>query len=164
MSGGNSVTQARQHVGNRVARHSPSYQLALVTPGISPLSASCRKHRRHTPNLRRKPRARPQRQQRLRCRTSSMGIFLCSALAWAMAFDDLTCFAFLAVVAITFYFLLALLPERHSHGLEQRHAFGVGLRRSRDRDVHALGLLHFGVIDLREDQLVADAERVVAAP
>jgi len=42
-----------------------SYQLDLTTPGISPLSASERKHKRHTPNLRRNPRGRPQSWHRL---------------------------------------------------------------------------------------------------
>src|SRR5450432_1604966 len=50
------------------------YQLALVTPGISPFSASWRKHRRQMPNLRKKARGRPQRQQRLRCRVGSIGM------------------------------------------------------------------------------------------
>src|SRR5687768_2098711 len=36
------------------------YQLALRTPGISPESASSRKHMRHTPNVLRNARDRPQ--------------------------------------------------------------------------------------------------------
>jgi hypothetical protein len=36
------------------------YQLDLLTPGISPFNASDRKHKRQTPNLRRKARGRPQ--------------------------------------------------------------------------------------------------------
>src|SRR5437879_10546841 len=82
----------------------PPYQLALITPGISPFSASCRKHRRHTPNFLRNPRGRPQRQQRLRWRTESMGVFLCSARSRARPLVDFACFAFLAVVAIRFDF------------------------------------------------------------
>src|SRR5271157_3204961 len=50
------------------------YQLALITPGISPFSASWRKHRRQMPNLRRKARGRPQRQQRLRWRVGILAI------------------------------------------------------------------------------------------
>src|ERR1035438_10763599 len=77
------------------------YQLALITPGISPFNASCRKHRRQMPNLRRKPRGRPQRQQRLRCRQRSFGVFLSFALS------SFTSLAILAVVAIVYSFLLS---------------------------------------------------------
>jgi hypothetical protein len=49
------------------------YQLDLMTPGISPLSASDRKHKRHTPNLRRKPRGRPHSWQRLCLRLENFG-------------------------------------------------------------------------------------------
>ena len=40
------------------------YQDALRTPGISPFSAISRKQMRHSPNLRRNARGRPQRVQR----------------------------------------------------------------------------------------------------
>src|SRR5436305_6324183 len=70
------------------------YQLALVTPGISPLRASWRKQRRQMPNLRRNARGRPQRQQRLRCRHCSFGVLALRAASSFMSF------AILAVVAI----------------------------------------------------------------
>src|ERR1035437_1917428 len=86
------------------------YQLAFITPGISPFNASWRKHRRQTPNLRRKARGRPQRQQRLRCRVGSLAI---PGLFWALANWDarritssLLSFAILAVVAMFFRSLL----------------------------------------------------------
>ena len=41
------------------------YQLDFTTPGISPFSASPRKHRRQMPNLRKNARGRPQSWQRL---------------------------------------------------------------------------------------------------
>src|SRR5215469_13716931 len=74
----------------------PLYQLALTTPGISPFRASFRKHRRHRPNFRRKPRGRPQRQQRFRCLHWSLGV-----LAF-VAFSSFRSFAIFAVVAISF--------------------------------------------------------------
>ena len=46
---------------------------------------------------------------------------------------------------------------------EQRPRLVVGPGRRHDADVHALDLLDLRVVDLGEDQLVADAERVVAA-
>src|SRR5665213_1870320 len=71
-----------------------SYQLAFTTPGISPFSASCRKHRRQTPYLRRNPRGRPHLQQRLRCRHCSLGVFFFCSTA------SLISFAIFASVAI----------------------------------------------------------------
>src|SRR5580700_325267 len=55
--------------------------------------------------------------------------------------------------------LSPLLPERHAELLQQRHTFRVGARRSGDGDIHPLGLLHFGVIDFRKNQLLANAQR-----
>src|ERR1700684_1197779 len=51
------------------------YKLDLTTPGISPLRASERKQRRHTPNLRRNARGRPQSWQRLCWRDLNFGGF-----------------------------------------------------------------------------------------
>src|ERR1700686_3373394 len=52
-----------------------TYQLAFVTPGISPLSAIPRKQILHIWNLRIYARARPQTRQRLRTRTLNFGFF-----------------------------------------------------------------------------------------
>ena len=49
------------------------YQDDLETPGISPLSARLRKHKRQMPNLRRKPRGLPQIAQRLCWRDENFG-------------------------------------------------------------------------------------------
>jgi hypothetical protein len=54
---------------------SSSYQLALITPGISPASASFRKQIRHSLNFRKNPRGRPHWKQRFRCRQRSFGFF-----------------------------------------------------------------------------------------
>ena len=51
------------------------YQDDLETPGISPRSASPRKHSRQMPNLRRKARGRPQILQRLCLRVENLGFF-----------------------------------------------------------------------------------------
>src|SRR5664279_178898 len=71
------------------------YQLALVTPGISPFRASLRKQRRQIPNLRRNARGLPQRQQRFRWRHCSLGVLALRALS------SFTSFAIFAVVAIS---------------------------------------------------------------
>src|SRR4051812_47711472 len=57
-----------------------------------------------------------------------------------------------------------LLPERHPHLLQQRDALGIRARCRRNRNIHALGLVHLGVIDLREDQLVLHTQSVITAP
>jgi len=50
-----------------------AYQLALITPGISPLSALFLKHILHKSNFRRYPRDRPHSGQRLYARTLNFG-------------------------------------------------------------------------------------------
>jgi hypothetical protein len=50
-----------------------SYQLDFTTPGISPLSANARKHKRQMPNFRRYPRGRPQSLHRLCLRELNFG-------------------------------------------------------------------------------------------
>src|SRR4029079_3382856 len=58
---------------------------------------------------------------------------------------------------------LALAGERQAEGLEQRAGVVVVLGRGRDRHVETADLLDVVVVDLREDDLLAHAERVVAA-
>src|SRR5204862_714108 len=52
--------------------------------------------------------------------------------------------------------------ERHAEAAQQRERLVVVLGGGRDRDVEAADLLDVVVVDLREDDLLADAERVVA--
>src|SRR4051812_20935638 len=52
-------------------------------------------------------------------------------------------------------------PEGHAHVLEESAALFVAPRRGDDGDVHALDLLDAVVVDLGEDDLLLDAERVV---
>jgi hypothetical protein len=58
---------------------------------------------------------------------------------------------------------LLLLPKRHSKMLEQRPCLIVVPRRGHNRYVHTLQLVHLRVIDFRENQLVAQTQRVIAA-
>jgi hypothetical protein len=51
------------------------YHDDFETPGISPRSASWRKHKRQMPNLRRNARGRPHRLQRLCLRVENFGFF-----------------------------------------------------------------------------------------
>ena len=52
------------------------YQEDFETPGISPRSASWRKHKRQMPNLRRNARGRPHKLQRLCLRVENFGFFI----------------------------------------------------------------------------------------
>src|ERR1051325_7094676 len=97
-------------------------------------------------NLRRNPRGRPHCLQRLRLRTENFG--LRSALTM------------LEIFAIEPVLLLA---ERHAELAQKEARLLVVLRRGDDGDVHALRLVDLARIDLGKDQVVADAEGVVAA-
>src|SRR5262249_38135957 len=55
-----------------------------------------------------------------------------------------------------------LLPERHAQMRQQHLGVFVRTRRRDDADVHAANLVDLVVHDLREDQLLAQPERVVA--
>src|SRR5689334_3432538 len=57
----------------------------------------------------------------------------------------------------------ASLPERKIERGQQRARFLVGARRGADRDVHAPDLGRLVVVDLWEDDVFLDADRVVAA-
>ena len=63
------------------ARRASDYQLALTTPGSSPLCAISRKQIRQMPNLRKKARERPQRLQRLYWRTEYFGVRFAFAMS-----------------------------------------------------------------------------------
>ena len=67
------------------------YQLALRTPGISPLRASSRKQIRQSPNFRRTARDRPQRWQRRTVRTLNLGLRLALSVQAVFAIVFLNC-------------------------------------------------------------------------
>src|SRR5918994_191699 len=54
--------------------------------------------------------------------------------------------------------------EGHAESREERERLRVGLRVRRERHVEAAHLVDVVVVDLREDDLLPDAHRVVAAP
>src|SRR5262249_9799110 len=56
-----------------------------------------------------------------------------------------------------------VLAERHADELQQLPRLFVRLRRRHDRHVHAARLVDLHVVDLGKQQLIAQAERVVAA-
>src|SRR5436190_19983296 len=58
---------------------------------------------------------------------------------------------------------LAVAAEWKAHGREQRSRLVVGLGGGRDRHVETADLLDVVVVDLREDDLLAQPERVVTA-
>src|SRR6266849_4404280 len=58
---------------------------------------------------------------------------------------------------------LPLYAERHAQQLEQLASFLVVARRGGQGDIHALDLVHPRVVNFREDELVAQAQGIVAA-
>src|SRR6185295_11789638 len=126
------------------------YQLALRTPGISPLRASSRKQIRHRPNLRSTARDRPQRWQRRTVRTLNLGVRLARSIQQVFAIYSPLCRA-----------LRRLTAERPAELPQQRQGEVIAPGRGHDRDVHPVDLLDFVVVDFREDHLLLDAEGVV---
>src|SRR5258706_1000591 len=59
---------------------------------------------------------------------------------------------------------LRLLLERHAEALQQSARLFIRLRGRDDRDLHATQSIDLVVLDLREHQLLLEAEREVAAP
>ena len=68
----------------------PAHQDDLETPGISPFSASPRKHSRQRPNFRMKARGRPHSLQRLRPRVENLGFRLDLAIRAVVAIGSLS--------------------------------------------------------------------------
>src|ERR1700761_785904 len=58
-------------------------------------------------------------------------------------------------------FLIAVPPEREAEGVEQSPTLRVIAGRGDDRDIHPPGRVDLVVVDLREDELLGDAEGVV---
>jgi hypothetical protein len=85
------------------------YQDDFETPGISPRKASCRKHKRQMPNLRRNARGRPHNLQRLCLRVENLG-FLASltrfavVATWSLAPSD-------SLPTSGFYLLTSVFPH-----------------------------------------------------
>src|SRR5512141_194440 len=117
-----------------------------MTPVISPCSARLRKQMRHIWNLRRNARGRPQSGQRLYWRTPNFSLRFACAILESLAI------------------VVSSLTERHAEVAQQRSALFVVPRGGDHRDVQPLDLLDLVVVDLREDDLLADAEGVVALP
>src|SRR5512132_4585824 len=58
----------------------------------------------------------------------------------------------------------ALAGEGHAEEFKKLLALLVGLRRRHDADLQPAETVHLVVVDLREGELLPEAERVVAAP
>src|SRR5581483_9838110 len=113
---------------------------------MSPRSASERKHIRHSRNFRMNERGRPHSGQRLRWRTLN---FWCREL---ILLSGSSCDK-----------RAMLAPERHAQRLEQRARVIVSRRRGHDRNVEPLDLVDAIEVDLGEDDLLFDAERIISA-
>src|ERR1700761_6826947 len=142
------VLTAAEPAGMLLSFRVDYYQLDLTTPGISPRSASWRKHKRHRPNLRRYARGRPQILQRLCWRLENFGLRA-----------SLTRFA-----VVDIGLSLRSLAEGYAELPQQGTRLVIVLGSGHNSDIHALQLIYARVIHLGENQLVAHAQRVVASP
>src|ERR1700722_18326164 len=122
-----------------------AYQLAFVTPGTSPACTMTRRQIRQSPNLRYTAFGRPHRWHRVYPRTLNLGVRCCFSIR-----------AFFAMV------LPGLLSEGKAERRKERPSFLVGACGRDNGDVHAAGRVDLVVVDLGKNQLLGDAERVVA--
>src|SRR5437588_7947883 len=124
------------------------------------------------PNLRRYARGRPQSLQRSCLRVENLGFWAWlsrARLNFSSIFASLTRFA--VVMKSLKKFLSSnletlepsLRPERHAEAAQESARFVVIPRCSHNGDIHTFLLVDLGVIDLRKDQLIAQAEGVIAA-
>src|SRR5262249_38854244 len=126
---------------------------------------------RHNANLRIYARGRPQRRHRFRSRILNFGVFSSFAIFAVVAMS-------VSALILTFsldHYAARLLcgtssprprrlrgAKRHTDELQELSRLCVGLGRRDHRYVHTASLVDFHVIDFRKDQLIAQAERVVA--
>src|ERR1051326_8398638 len=99
-------------------------------------------------NLRRYPRGRPHTLQRLTLRVMYFGFRAALTIIEVLAIDS---------------FLSRLLAERHPELAKEETSLLVVLRVRDDGDVHSLRLVDLARVDLRENQMVANTQGVVAA-
>src|SRR5437763_12884868 len=67
------------------------------------------------------------------------------------------------VLAMRLLLLPSVRRERHAEAAQQRQRLLVRLRGGGNRDIEAADLLDVVLVDLGKDDLLADAERVIAA-
>src|SRR5207244_992868 len=61
-----------------------------------------------------------------------------------------------------FWPYLSSFGKGHAHHFQELQGFGVGLGSGDDSDIHALGAFNFIHVDLWENRLIVDPQRVVA--
>src|SRR5215467_16295092 len=171
-------------MGSVMLMRSASYQLALMSPGISPRRAISRSLLRASPNLRNTPRGRPVSLHRLRRRTGEAfrgSCWSCSRASWRSSSERFTSLmvassaarraAYLATVLRRFCSrLMRASLAMESSGLEreaergkQRPRLVVRLCSRGDGDVESPQGVDLVVLDLGENDLLLDPEAVVAA-
>src|SRR3954451_3290300 len=142
------------------------YQLDFVMPGMKPLCASWRRHRRHRPNLRYTARGRPHRRQRECWRVLYLGVRCEATILDVLAIREvLSCLCGDGVGSEALELLRPpIAREGQAERVEEGERLGVRLCRRGDGDVETAHLVDRVVIDLREDDLLPDSHVVVATP
>src|SRR3954463_11803908 len=134
-------------------------------PGIMPLWASWRRHRRQMPNLRYTARGRPHRRQRECARVLYLGSRCEATILDVLAIREvLSCLCGHRVDPEALVLLGAPVAcEGQAQGVQQGERLGVRAGRRGDGHVEPADLIDLVVVDLREDHLLLDAHAVVAA-
>ena len=150
------------------------YQDDFLTPGMRPSFAASRKHRRHMPKSRMNARLRPQRKQRRTTLDANLGGFCERAIVDVLAMFTKTSpqrgfqniLESLREVKLALFLLFSLpqklLFERKAQVGEVRLGFFFAPRGGAHGDGHAKNVLELFLCGLGENDVLADAERVVA--
>src|SRR3954462_15914166 len=133
-------------------------------PGIMPLWASWRRHRRQMPNLRYTARGRPHRRQRECARVLYLGSRCEATILDVLAIREvLSCLCGDRVGAEALVLPRApVAGAGQAERVQQRERLGVRVGGRGDRDVQAPDLIDLVVVDLREDDVLLDARVVVS--
>src|SRR3954471_22095508 len=120
------------------------YQLDFVMPGMKPLCASSRRHRRQSPNLRYTARGRPQRRQRDCERVEYFGTRFAATIFEVLAIREVLSWSVsdlrrdrIAGADALVLLRATVARERHAERVEERERLGVALRRGREGHVQA---------------------------
>lgn len=139
-----------------------TYQLAFLTPGSSPLSASSRKQTRHRPNLRYTECGRPQRWQRVYSRVENFCLRLHLTIIDVLATYILLTLSIVRpkrrpLVGTALIGQVNLFLERETEGVQKGLGLLIGVGGGHESDVHTTLVIDGVEVDLGEDELLGDA-------
>src|SRR5262245_3081613 len=124
-------------------------------PGMKPLCASWRRHRRQSLTLLYTARGRLQRRHRLCCRVMYLGVRWEATILDVFAMNQLSSGRDGVCRQALVLLRAPVARERHSERVQQRERLASRLRRRGDGHVEATDLVDRVIVDLRKDDLLA---------